>query len=214
MELLLTGLGMAVLCCAPLAIGRLFGRMQAREQWRRRARRTKIVQIREAQAGELVRVAGRVRPLGDVLRLPFSGVEGVYHSTEINNPSNISGPEMVQFARFCPFIVEDESGGAVVLSHARIDALVEREYVGHVERDDPELIDLLGDVLEEWLGKIPFSWRQRRIETGQTVVVWGRAEFEAVATASGATLAGGFREPPRRLVIAPVDGVVVVELRA
>jgi hypothetical protein len=107
-------------------------------------------------------------------------------------------------------VIEDESGSARVHPGAPIDAVTEEAESAAVDRGDPDAVRVLGALRERWLGTTALLWTQHRITVGERVTIYGRAEFESVDSARGAQLGGDYREAPRRLVLEPVDGAVVV----
>lgn len=194
-----------------VAGGLSFLRSQPASRRQRAARRTSVVSIAEARAGERVRVRGVVRPSGPAMTLPFSRAPGVYHETELTNTAEPGQTTSVVTREACPFIVEDASGSARIAPGAALDVRAPESGSGAVERDDPDTIRVAGDVLRRWFGRSLLLWSQRRIAVGDTITVFGQAAFEPVSEA-GAALGGGYREPPRRLVLHPVEGAVMVEV--
>ena len=211
MSLLIALAAVCAIVVTPLLARAAIVPLLAKRRRRRAARRTPISRVLEVRRGEVVRVAGVVRPLGSPITLPISHVAGVYHLTELSNTANPGQTDSLRIERFCPLAIDDESGSATVQVHALLDIHAPEEHSGAVERDDASVIAILEARGAEWLGSSPLLWRQHRIAVGDRVTLWGRAELVPSVAHDGRGAEGSYREPPQRLIICPVDGAVVIE---
>jgi hypothetical protein len=92
----------------------------------RSARRWTIAELPESTLG---RIVGRVRAIGELLHSPLTGRPCVGFVAEVYSEFSLGG--IYREARSVPFVIEDESGRALVDSHteqARLD--VELEITG------------------------------------------------------------------------------------
>jgi hypothetical protein len=176
------------------------------------------VRVAEAREGQRVRVGGRVRAVGELLRAPFSGRPCVLfeatltHGIEGAALSGVGGVAAREF-QATVFEVEDETGRALVRVDPPLDLWLEREAMSSEEvSSDAKLQAFLhrtgvGTLLGITAGLEPV---ERRLEPGDWVVVVGIARWDQDPEGSHAQ--GSYRESARRLVLlAPEGGLVVCD---
>jgi hypothetical protein len=164
------------------------------------ARKTPLRAIRDARAGELIRIRGVVHALGDGLSLPFSEEPGVFHSTQLVDMANPGQTTTFTRSAQCEFVIDDGTGRARVPREVAIE-LHGREPAGMgIDVTDPKVAAFLGrDKTFSKGGAV--IWRQRAIRVGDQVTAWGRATHEPEPDPSRHT--GHFRDEPQRVALVP-----------
>lgn len=145
--------------------------------------------VEEAQG--TVRVTGRVRRIGELLRAPLSGRPCVAYEMLVNEAGNGMGSLpycLVESQQACPFVVADESGEARVdpSGPLRIAVVHDRtgttswlgEYPGK-HREFARFLHAAGFPATGWLGRWKvFYYAEGVIEEGQVVTVGGSSAHE------------------------------------
>jgi hypothetical protein len=168
------------------------------------------------EAEGTVRLAGRVRRIGDLLQAPLSGRPCVAYELCVNE-SGQGGPEssgwyrLIEMRQACPFVVADESGEARVDTDGpfRIAVTYDRtgttrwfgEYPG-IHRDLARFLKAEGYLATGWFGRWKvFHYAEGVIEEDQLVTVGGASarEFDAAGRPPDR------RSPPERLVLRGTD---------
>jgi hypothetical protein len=181
---------------------------------RRRARKTEVTRIADAESG-LVRVIGVIAASDGLLRLPYSGIPGVAHHSRLV----IWGAELrwIGTAAAQPFFVDDGSGRALV----QVDRGSQIDFIEPDPADEPVGLDsadiqaIMARGKENWghavARNLTYTYRQIRISPGDRIELFGDATREPPATLDPRDLAGSYREPPKQLVIRPLDGKVTIK---
>jgi hypothetical protein len=184
----------------------------------RRARllkRARPTLVRDAKEGAVVKIVGRLRHGDRVHQAPYSKRPCAYYGLVITqNPNSEQSQVVKSEARWLPFYVEDTSGRAFVPIDGRAPLMIvvddRHVHARTFGEDDPGARELVASRGIEVRGLIfdkSFEVREGVLEEGELVAVLGRACWEVDA----AGLGGGFREPPKRLVLRdPAEHELVV----
>jgi hypothetical protein len=189
----------------------------------KRPRRTRIREIRDG----LVRVAGKARSRGELLRAPLSGRPCVaFHALvyELRGMRRTGGWEvLIDVQDVAPFAVTDDSGEAVVDVSGPLDLALDVDRRGPSGWRDParpaevaaltQLLESRGHSINNWLGlSKPFLFEEGIIAPDQDVAIAGLGVHEV-------TLAGqrsGPRGVPEQIVLrgSADDPLVISNSRA
>lgn len=167
-------------------------------------RRTRKVRIADAKDGEVVRIVGRLRPRGELLEAPFSRRRCAVYEAVVEEPPRRRDRTWywttIASARArCDFVVEDDSGyaivetgnleAAVVLDHHQFSALfhgmtpeleafIQRHMVPTMRYDFRRWRSGMRPVVD-WFGvDVPLRCREGVLEPGEQIAVCGRARWE------------------------------------
>jgi hypothetical protein len=175
---------------------------------RRAIRSAHRVSIAEAKAGEIVRVAGKVKALGPLHAAPLSGRPCVYYevSVEEYRSSGKSGKwvEIIHDTDGSDFLVVDATGKARV-STREMKALIVRDHKresGTLNEAPPDLEAYLarhGRKSKGWIFNRNIRYREGVLAPGEEVVVLGEAAWEQDPDPTEAGT--GYRNSPKRLVL-------------
>jgi DNA-binding transcriptional regulator YdaS (Cro superfamily) len=175
---------------------------------RRALRAARKVAIREATSGEVVRVSGRVRPVGEPLRAPLSQRPCVYFETTVEEyrSSGKSGKwvEIIRETEGMDFLLEDETGKAVVrASEMKVLAVKDhRRESGTFNDAAPDLEAFLarhGKSSTGWIFNKNLRYKEGIFSPGETITVLGQARWEQDPDPTSAGT--GYRDVPKRLVL-------------
>jgi len=186
------------------------------DQWIRRAlRRARRVDIRDAKAGELVKIIGKVAPAGAQLRAPLSGRACVLYDVIVEESSGRGGTwsPIIRETHAVDFLVEDATGRALVRTQPiRVHSEKDRGYdSGFLNDATPELEAFLerhGKSSEGMVFNRQLRYREGTFEQGELVAALGEAGWEIDPDPVGA--GGAYRDAPRRLVVGAHEGTVIV----
>jgi len=167
-------------------------------------RRTRKVRIADAKDGEVVRIVGRLRPRGELLEAPFSRRRCAVYETVVEKWARRGFGQrrwhtIASASAGCDFVVEDDSGyaivetgkleAAVVLDHHQFSALfhgmtpeleafIQRHMVPTRRYDFREWRSAMRPVVD-WFGvDVPLRCREGVLEPGEQIAVCGRARWE------------------------------------
>lgn len=187
---------------------------------RRTLKEPRAVPIAEAQAGQVVKIAGRVQPIGEPLRGPLSGRACVFFEVTVEEyrSSGKSGhwEEIIRETDAADFLVDDGTGRALVKTNAMKVFLVKDTELKSGFRDDAksEMEAFLArhgqkseDALFNNMAVFNRTLRCKEgvFEPGERVAVLGQAKWEQDPDPQDA--GSGYRDVPKRLVMsAPDDG--------
>lgn len=176
---------------------------------RRALRSTERTLVADAIEGTLVKIAGRVKFVGESMEAPLSGRPCAVWEVVIeeNRSSGQSShwKTIISDYEAQHFVVEDESGKALVKPVVPQLALEQdaRYRSGTFNDAPPELERFLSSRGHSSTGILGFNksmrYREGVVEEGEQVAVYGvcRWEHDPAPTTGGA----GYRDAPRRLVI-------------
>jgi hypothetical protein len=158
-----------------------------------------------------VRLTGRIRRIGELLRAPLSGRPCVAYEVLIDEPGRPNGPgaapwrRRVELRDMSPFLLADESGEARIDPSGPVIMDLNHDRTGGTGGKFPGEHEALASFLSSidvvatnWLGR----WRLFRyvegvLEEGELVSVSAESVLEVDPTGERA----GPRSPPRRLVL-------------
>jgi hypothetical protein len=158
--------------------------------------------IRDGADG-LVRVTGRVRRHGELLRAPISGRPCIAYQLLVENDKDGWG-KLLELRDARPFVIADETGEALVDTTAGPFHLA----LNSDERGGTGLLDRIGEAQRQALMSVGAfespgrtggkrRYREGILREGETVAVGGRGVREVSAEATSVNP----REPPRWLVL-------------
>ncbi|HXI59876.1 MAG TPA: hypothetical protein VNO55_27600 [Polyangia bacterium] len=168
--------------------------------------------VRVQEASGAVRLTGRVRRAGELLRSQLSGRPCVAYEVFVYVPGATGGQSMANWLRLvdlrqaCPFVIADESGEARVDTSGPFFLALVHDRVGSTGFSRyPGKHGLLGLLLEErgfrpsnWLGFWKgFSYVEGVLKEGELVSVGGGSAREVDPTGDKPDP----RSPPERLVL-------------
>jgi hypothetical protein len=138
--------------------------------------------IREAKAGEIVRIEGRVRVTDPALKAPLSGRACVHYDLQVEKQASKNRMERVlRETKSISFAVEDESGVATV-EVSSFQATVEfdkRESPTEPTAAQLRLLRAHGLDDRGFLGlRKQLTFREGVLEAGERVVVMGRVRLD------------------------------------
>jgi hypothetical protein len=165
--------------------------------------------VRDAHGS--VRLIGRIRRSGDLLRAPLSGRPCIAYEVLVDEPGLVSkrgGAEwrrMVELREAQSFFVADESGEARIDTSGPFLMSVDYDRSGKTEgkypgkhQDLASFLTSIDVVSTDWLGEwISFRYAEGVLEDGELVTVSADSVLEVD---SGGERAGP-RSPPQRLVL-------------
>jgi hypothetical protein len=187
----LTLVGGAALGVVYLAVERLFDR---EERLIARIRALPATEIRDVPDGARVKIVGEVVAAGSSVLTPLGQRECIFYSVRIDQ---LSGAARLVQSSGVDFQVRDASGTALVrLRDAS--PLIERNW--RCELDAAQLAKLDARLAHDDFGH--FLGSEGAILVGARVAVVGVARWEIDRQGAGA----GYRDPPRRLVLAAANG--------
>ena len=158
--------------------------------------------IRDAAEGT-VRVTGRVRRRGDLLKAPVSGRPCVAYQLLVEEDNDGWG-QLRELWDARPFVIADETGEALVDTVAGPFRLA----LDSDERGGTELFDQIGEAQRQAIvsvgsfespgrPRLNRRYREGILREGETVAVGGRGLWETSAEGTSANL----RDPPKWLVL-------------
>lgn len=173
----------SLFCLGLLLFVRLLFRELGVDGALRRVRRVPIEQVKD---GQIVKTVGRLAHIGTSLTAPLSGRPCVYYELTVQRRMGRGKASrwvpIAREERWQDFLLQDETGRALV----RVDS--------------PTIISC--SQKQPTLGEGPkLRYQERRLEAGEVVAVMGRGTWERELQ-SGMGF-GGYREPPRFLVVRP-----------
>lgn len=166
------------------------------------------MRIAQAPQGSVVKIAGRVRPVGPLLRAPISGRPCVYFEVIVEQyrSSGRSGywERLIRETDVRDFLLEDGSGRALVQTiDMRVVAVYDNERrSGFMNDASPELKAFLashGQSSEGILFNKTLRYKEAVFEPNETVSALGVARWEHDPDPTEAGT--GYRDMPKRLVI-------------
>jgi hypothetical protein len=150
----------------------------------RSAPATRIADLGDDQLGKVV---GRARGLTETLEAPISGRRCIYFSVTVEERRSTGKSHhwrtVIREARGVPFMLEDDSGRALIDPTA---ARIAAEFDGHSQSgtfDDPTpaekaFLDRHGEDGQRWLFNRKLRYREAVIEEGETIAVLGAGTRE------------------------------------
>ena len=157
-----------------------------------------------------VRLTGRIRPSGELLRAPISGRPCIAYEVSVDEPGRVLGGEWrrrVELREVPSFLVADESGATRIdtsgpfLMSLNYDRKGDTDSYSEYPGKHPALASFLSSldvVTSGWLGRWwRFRYAEGVLEEGQLVSV----SAESVLEVDLAGERGGPRFPPQRLVL-------------
>jgi hypothetical protein len=187
----LTLLAGAALGLVYMTVERLFDREQRLIDG---IRALPTTEIRSVPDGERVKIVGAVMAAGPTLRAPLSQRECAFFTLRIDY---LSGSERAVQHRGVDFLVRDASGPALVRMQGAT-PIFERSWRRELDRAQVAAIDERLQHHES----LRFYGSEGALVIGARVAVVGVARWEIDREGAGA----GYREPPRRLVLAAAHG--------
>jgi hypothetical protein len=154
---------------------------------RRTLRGAPATRIADLGDGQLGKVVGRARGLTETLAAPISGRRCIYFSVTVEERRSTGKSNhwrtVIREARGVPFMLEDDSGRALVDATA---ARIAAEFDGHSQSgtfDDPTpaeqaFLDRHGQDGQRWLFNRTLRYREAVIEEGETIAVLGSGTRE------------------------------------
>jgi hypothetical protein len=183
------------------------------QKTKRAIRAARPVSIAEAKAGEVVKLSGDVKYLGETVRAPLSGRTCAYYQVTVEEyRSNGKGGSWVTVLTDpggVDFLVEDRTGRARVKNlMLKVVAVQDAKYESGTFNDaTPALEEYLaahGMKSKGWVFNKSMRYQEAVFEEGETVSIVGQISYEHDP---GAMPEGsGYRETPKRAVIAAPDG--------
>jgi hypothetical protein len=183
------------------------------QKTKRAIRDSPRAKIAEAQAGQVMRLTGRVSYLGEPVRAPLSGRACAYYEVIIQEYRS-SGKSGSYVTVLCDpggvdFLLDDGTGLARVVNQAlKVVAVQDAKYESGTFHDaTPELEAYLtahGLKSKGWLFNKSMRYLEAVFEQGETVTVVGQVSFEHVP--GGVPAGDGYRETPKRTVVAAPPG--------
>lgn len=172
------------------------------------------VTIAEAQQGSVVKIAGRVRPVTELLAAPLTGRKCVYFEATVEEyrSSGKSGRwvEIIREAESSDFLVEDGTGRALVKTAAMKPLLVKDStltsgFLNDASADLEAFLQKHGKSSTGWIFNKNLRYKEGVFEPGETVSVLGQCRWEQDPDPREA--GSGYRDTPKRLVMdAPDQG--------
>ena len=166
------------------------------------------VDIARVQQGQVAKIAGAVRPLGEPLRAPLTGRACVFYEVTVEEyrSSGKSGRwvEIIKDVDAQDFLLEDGTGRAVVKTAGmKVLPVKDRELKsGFLNDASPVLEDFLrqhGQSSQGWVFNKNLRYKEGVFEPGERVTVLGQCRWEQDPDPSAA--GQGYRDTPRRLVV-------------
>ena len=180
-------------------------------------RKTPLCSIRDAKAGSVVRLVGRVRSNGQLIESPISHRKCVYYNATVEEyRSSGKTGQWVQIIRefnAVDFLLLDDTGRALVRT-AAIKSLVVRDTErksGMLNDPAPDLESFLtrhGHRSTGWIFNKNIRYREGIFDVDETIAVVGTVRWEHDPESEHA--GKGYRDMPKRAVIEPLpDGFVL-----
>ncbi len=180
---------------------------------RRTLKEARPVPISEAQAGQVVRIIGAVKPIGEPLRAPLSGKPCVFFEVTVeehrsDGSKTGSWTEIIRETDVADFLVEDGTGRALVKTNAmKVLPVKDTELQsGFLKDAKPELEAFLqrhGQKSQGVLFNKSLRYKEGVFEPGERVSVLGLGKWEQDPDPQEAGT--GYRDVPKRLVLSAID---------
>lgn len=190
----------------------------AEEQKIRRAlKNAPVSAIQDAQAGQAVKLVGRVRAQGPLLASPFSHRACTLYDATVeeyrSNGRSGSWYTLIREVEAVDFLIEDSTGRALVRTGAiKVAPSKDAELNSGVFNDaTPELEAFLarhGQKSTGWVFNKRLRYREGVFEPGETVAVLGTVRWEH--DPDPREVGKGYRDMPKRAVVEPLpEGYVL-----
>lgn len=176
----------------------------------------RVTSIRDARAGELVRITGKIRPIGEPLRSPITGRSCVAFRSTLEESGGVKGTqwrEVLREIEAVDFFLEDTTGRALIRTDA-FEMLITDDTErcsGLLDDPTPDLQNFLArhrESYDGWLFNRTLRYKEGTFDAGEIVTVLGIARWEADPDPD--QTGTGYRDRPKRLVIeARPDGPVL-----
>lgn len=175
----------------------------------RELREVDVIKIADVVAGDVVRIVGVLRHEGELLRAPLSGRACVHFDVRVSELVS-RGKHSSWVERFSeigsrPFVIEDESGRALVETTRFVCAIVRdaNRRSGTFQDATPEMEALLSRHAMDSTGFLGLNrslrYEEGVLEPGERVTVLGRARWEDDPDRVEADRGrGGYRTSARR----------------
>jgi len=181
---------------------------------RRALQRAPRVDIHEARAGDVVKIIGKVASAGAQLQAPLSGRACVlYDVLVLQRYGNNGWREIIRETNAVDFLVEDETGRAIVQTRPiRLHAENDRWFDSGFMNDATPQLEAFLEKHGKESGGLMFNktlrYQECVFEAGELVAALGEAGWERDPDPDHA--GEGYRDAPKRLVIAPHEGAVIL----
>lgn len=179
---------------------------------RRAFKQAKRVSIAEARSGEIVKIVGRVRPIGDLLRAPLTDRPCVFFEATVEEyrSSGKSGSwvQIVRDTEAVDFLVEDGTGRALVQTVSmKVLPVKDTELRSGFLNDASAKLEAFlakhGRSSQGWLFNKSLRYKEGVFEPGETVSILGQVRWEHDPDPVEA--GSGYRDSPKRLVVSAPD---------
>jgi hypothetical protein len=200
---------------------------------KRELKRLPVTPIKDVRDGELRKVVGRLRPVGETVVAPISGRACAYYFVEVQELRGSGrSRRWVVVAReedARDFLLEDEGGRALVRTgrdlHAHpqirgvplrqrlismtVAVVKDRSYDAGIFKDPPAALEAFlarhGVSTKGWLFNRTLRCREGVLEEGEAIAAAGVGRWEPDPDPGG--VGGAYREAPRRLVLEAAGNV-------
>jgi hypothetical protein len=175
---------------------------------RRTLRAARKVAIAEAQTGETVRVSGRVRPIGPLLKGPLSSRPCVYYEVIVEEykSSGKSGSwiQVIREADGTDFLIQDQTGKALVRAgEMKVLTVKDHERESGTFNDATQHLEAFlakyGRSSKGWIFNKNIRYKEGIFAPGELITVLGAARWEQDPDPTEAGT--GYRDVPKRLVL-------------
>lgn len=194
--------------CGVSGIVWVLGRPTVRVRTQRALRQARAIPIGGFPDGAISKVVGVVRYRGEPLRAPLSGRPCACYVVQVFEDDGLGGTLLLREVRMNDFIVEDQTGAAVVLAGAVDDAIMlDARFASHPFQPTSAAMEtLLRRHKQSSLGAADtqrsLRYEEGVLEEGERVGVYGQGALRADAAA----VCGAYRNDPRRLTISAPRG--------
>jgi hypothetical protein len=209
-------IGALFLAFGVMAIGLLYWFSEP-AKIRRALRAAPMVRIADAKTGEVIRISGRIRAVGDMVRAPLSQRQCVFYDVTVEEArSRGKSGQWTQIVRETDgvdFLVEDRTGKALVYAGGmKVVTVKDHERQSGTFNDATADLEAFLARHGKWSKGLVFNknlrYREGVFEPGDRITVLGLARWEQDPDPTSAGT--GYRDVPKRLVVSPrKDGPVL-----